>query len=94
MQPMLPQEVDTFRNWLRQSKGKRSLKHLGPKIWDSIDPSLYDISPPAFKSQLKDKLVNEYSDWLSYAVLWNYAKVRAVHLEFTDLCQFVMYHWY
>jgi len=43
-------------------KGKRSLKHLGPKIWDCIDPSLYDISPPAFKRQLKDKLVNEYSD--------------------------------
>ena len=21
-------------------KGKRSLEHLGPKIWDSIDPSL------------------------------------------------------
>jgi len=29
---------------------------------NSIDPSLYDISPPAFKRQLKDKLVNEYSD--------------------------------
>jgi len=36
-------------------KGKRSLKYLGPKIWDSIDPSLYDISPPAFKRQLEDK---------------------------------------
>ena len=34
-------------------KAKRSLKHLGPKIWDSIDPSLYDISLPAFKRQLK-----------------------------------------
>jgi len=43
-------------------KGKRSLKHLGPKIWDSIDPSLYDISLPAFKRQLKDKLVDEHSD--------------------------------
>jgi len=32
-------------------KGKRSLKHLGPKIWDLIDPSLYDISSPAFKRQ-------------------------------------------
>ena len=42
-------------------KAKRSLKHLGPKIWDSIDPSLYDISLPVFKRQLKDKLVNEYS---------------------------------
>ena len=29
-------------------KGKRFLKHLGPKIWDFIDPSLYVISPPAF----------------------------------------------
>jgi len=34
-------------------KGERSLKHIGPKIWDSIDPSLYDISLPAFKRQLK-----------------------------------------
>ena len=44
-------------------KAKRSLKHLGPKIWDSIDPSLYDISLPVFKRHLKDKLVNEYSGW-------------------------------
>jgi len=50
------------------TKGKRSLKHLGPKIWDSIDPSLHDISLPAFKRQLKDKLVNEDSDWLSYTM--------------------------
>jgi len=41
---------------------KRSLKHLGPKIWVSIHPSLYDISPPAFKSQLKDRLVNACTD--------------------------------
>jgi len=58
MQPLLPHEVDTFGNWT--VKGKRSLKHLGPKILDSIDPSLYNISSPAFKRQLKDKLVNEY----------------------------------
>ena len=42
-------------------KRKRSPKHLGSKIWDSIDPSLYDISLPAFNRQLKDKLINEYS---------------------------------
>ena len=24
--------------------GKRSLRHLGPKIWDKIDPSLHDSS--------------------------------------------------
>jgi len=43
-------------------KGKRSLEHLGPKMRDSIDPSLYDISLPAFKRQLKDQLINEHSD--------------------------------
>jgi len=42
-------------------KAKRTLKRLGPKIWDSIDPSLHDISLPAFNRQLKHKLVNEYS---------------------------------
>ena len=42
-------------------KAKRSLKHLGPEIWDSIDSSLYEISLPAFKRQFEDKLVNEYS---------------------------------
>ena len=40
-------------------KCKRSLKHFGPKIWDSTDPSLYDISLPAFKRQLKDKLIDK-----------------------------------
>ena len=43
-------------------KGKRSLKQLSPKIWDSFDPSLYGVSLPTFKRQLKDKLVNECSD--------------------------------
>jgi len=56
MQPVLPHEVAST------VKGKRSLKHLGPKIWDATDPSLYDISPPAFKRQFKDKLVNGHSD--------------------------------
>jgi len=54
--------------WRMTSTVKGSLKHLGPKIWDSIYPSLYDISLPAFKRQLKDKLVNEYSGWLSYTM--------------------------
>jgi len=49
--------------WQKAStaKAKRSLKHLGLKILEPIDPPLYDISLPAFKRQLKDKLVNEYS---------------------------------
>jgi len=49
-------------------KAKRSLEHLGPKIWDSIGPSLYDISLLTFKRQLKDKLINEYSGCLSYTM--------------------------
>jgi len=44
---------------------KRGLTVLGlvnaQTIMHSIDPSLYDISLPAFKRQLKDKLLNEYS---------------------------------
>jgi len=44
-------------------KGKRSLKHLDQKIWDFIDPFLYDISLPAFKRQLKDRLVNAAIDY-------------------------------
>jgi len=63
MQSVLQHEVDAFGNWFQQSiRGKRSLKHLDPKIWDSINPYLHDISPPSFKRQLKDRLVNAYSD--------------------------------
>ena len=32
--------------------GKRSLKHIGPKIWDCIDPSLYELSSFTFKKTL------------------------------------------
>ena len=30
--------------------GKRSLRHLGPKIWDKIDPSLHDSAQLTFKN--------------------------------------------
>ena len=30
--------------------GKRSLRHLGPKIWDKIDPSLHDSSHSHLKN--------------------------------------------
>ena len=37
--------------------GKRSLRHLGPKIWDKIDPSLHDSSQlTTFKKQYRDVL--------------------------------------
>jgi len=34
--------------------GKRSLKHLGPKIWDCINPSLYELSSFTFKKRYRD----------------------------------------
>jgi len=35
----------------RTKYGKRSLRHLGPKIWDNIDPSLHDSSQLTLKKQ-------------------------------------------
>ena len=37
--------------------GKRSLRHLGPKIWDKIDPSLHDSSQLTLKKQCRDVLI-------------------------------------
>jgi len=42
--------------------GKMSLGHLGLKIWDNIDPSLYDSSPLTFKKQCRDALISGYDD--------------------------------
>ena len=42
--------------------GKRSLRHLGPKIWDKIDPSLHDSSQLTFKKQYRDILISAYDD--------------------------------
>jgi len=42
--------------------GKRSLRHLGPKIWDKIDPSLYDSFQLTFKKQYRDVLISAYDD--------------------------------
>jgi len=33
--------------------GKRSLKHLGPKIWDCIDPSMYELSSFTFSNVME-----------------------------------------
>jgi len=41
---------------------KRSLKHLGPKIWDNIHPSLHDSTPLTFKKQYRDVLISVYDD--------------------------------
>ena len=42
--------------------GKRSLRHLGPKIWDKIDPSLHDSSQLTFKKQYRDELISAYDN--------------------------------
>jgi len=42
--------------------GKRSLKHLGPKIWDNINPSLHDSSPLTFKKQYRDVRISALDD--------------------------------
>jgi len=41
---------------------KRYLWHLGPKIWDKIDPSLHDNSQLTFKKQYRDVLTSAYDD--------------------------------
>jgi len=39
-----------------------SLKHLGPKIWNNIYPSLNDSSPLTFKKQYRDVHISAYDD--------------------------------
>jgi len=45
--------------------GKRSLKHLGPKIWDNIDPSLHDSSPFTFKKQYRGQTCDIPPTWVA-----------------------------
>ena len=42
--------------------GKRSLRHLGPKIWDNIDPFLHDSYQLTFEKQYRDVLISAYDD--------------------------------
>jgi len=41
---------------------KRSLRHLGPKIWEKIDPCLHDSSQLTFNKQYRDVLISAYDD--------------------------------
>jgi len=45
-----------------QKYGKRSLKHLGFKVWDNIDPALRDCSPFTFKKQYRSILTSACYD--------------------------------
>jgi len=42
--------------------GKRSLRHLGPKIWEKIDPPLHVSSQLTFKKQYRDVLIPACDD--------------------------------
>jgi len=66
--------------------GKRSLKHLGPKIWDNIDLSLHCSFPLTFKNStgmylslhmMTDSMV------LKHGVL--YVNFSALHLYYSPL---------
>ena len=51
-----------FWQMAHTKSGKRSLKHLGRKIWHKIDPSLHDSSKLTFKKQYRDVLISAYDD--------------------------------
>jgi len=54
--------VQIFWQMAHTNYGKRSLRHLGPTIWDKIDPSLHDSSQLTFKKQYTDILISAYDD--------------------------------
>ena len=51
-----------FRQMAHTKYGKRSLRRLGAKIWDKIDPSLHDSSQLTFKKQYRDVVISAYDD--------------------------------
>ena len=40
--------------------GKKSLRFIGPRIWQCIDPTLKDLSIAAFKKQYRNLLIEGY----------------------------------
>ena len=42
--------------------GKRPLRHLGPKIWDKIDPLFMTAPSSHKKKQYRDVLISAYDD--------------------------------
>jgi len=67
--------------------GKTSLKHLGPKIWDNIDPSLHDNSSLTFKKKYRGIYLSLYmmtdSMVLKHRVL--YVNYSQLHLKCSPL---------
>jgi len=51
--------------------GKRSLKHLGPMIWDNIDTYLHDCFPHKFEKQYRHILTSAYDDRYYGAGAWS-----------------------
>jgi len=54
--------VHIFGKWPTPNTEKGLLRHLGPKIWDKIDPFLHDSSQLTFKKQYRDVLISAYDD--------------------------------
>jgi len=50
--------------------GKRSLKNLGPKICDNIDPCLHDSSQLTFEKHYGDLLISAYDHRQYGAETW------------------------
>ena len=66
--------------------GRSSLRHLGPNIWDKIDPSLHDSSQLTFKKQYKDVLISAYDDRWYGAEKWVlYVNCIPFHLTYSPL---------
>jgi len=66
--------------------GKRSLRHLGPKIWDNIDPTLHNSSQLTFKNSTEMHLslpMMTYSMVLKHGFL--YVNCIQLHLTYSPL---------
>jgi len=51
-----------FGQMAHTKRGKRSLRHLSPTIWDTIDPFLHDSYQLTFKKQHRNVLISAYDD--------------------------------
>ena len=60
MQPVVLHVERSCGKHHKINTGKWSLKHFGPKIWDCIDPTLYELSSFTFKKCYRDNLIATY----------------------------------
>lgn len=62
LRPRYPRQRQFLMPLARTRFGERSLKHAGPKLWESLEPNLKDanLSYSTFSQKLKEHLLNEY----------------------------------